>query len=183
MTRRLPALSALLCVLVLAGCGSDDDAGSAATPEPTPTASASPEPETGGASAGGDNQDTSVKPTIAKPTGDPPSELVKEDLVRGKGRAAKAGDQVTVQYVGVSSSTGEQFDASWDSGQPFPFELGAGAVIPGWDEGVPGMKVGGRRQLTIPPDLAYGPEGTPDGSIAPNETLVFVVDVVDIQPG
>lgn len=177
MTRRLPL--ALLLTLVLAACGEDDasSGGSAATPEPTPTATPSATPETGGASA---NQDTSVKPTIAKPSGEPPSRLVKEDLVRGEGRAAKSGDQVTVQYVGVSYSTGEQFDASWDSGQPFPFELGAGAVIPGWDEGVPGMRVGGRRQLTIPPDQAYGPEGSPP-AIGPNETLIFVVDVVDIQ--
>jgi peptidylprolyl isomerase len=170
--RSLLACLAALLALALARCGEDDESGSAAaTPEATPTAEA----------RGADNQDTSAKPTVAKPSGEPPARLVKEDIVTGKGRAAKAGDQVTVQYVGVSYSTGEQFDASWDSGSPFPFELGAGAVIPGWDEGVPGMKVGGRRKLTIPPELGYGEEGTPDGAIAPNETLVFVVDVVDIQ--
>ena len=173
----------LSLILVLAACGEDDasSGGAAATPEPTPTLTPTATPETGGTSAGAE-QDTSVKPTIAKPSGEPPSRLVKKDLVRGEGRAAKSGDQVTVQYVGVSYSTGEQFDASWDSGQPFPFELGAGAVIPGWDEGVPGMRVGGRRELTIPPDQAYGPQGSPP-AIGPNETLIFVVDVVDIQPG
>lgn len=180
MTRRPPlACLAATLALLLAGCGEDDDSGSAAaTPEPTPTATATPSPAAGGSEA---NQDTTVKPTIDKPAGEPPAKLVKEDIVQGKGRAAKSGDQVTVQYVGASYSTGKQFDASWDSGSPFPFELGAGAVIPGWDQGVPGMKVGGRRMLTIPPELGYGEDGTPDGAIAPNETLIFIVDVVDIQ--
>ncbi|MDP9294380.1 MAG: FKBP-type peptidyl-prolyl cis-trans isomerase, partial [Actinomycetota bacterium] len=84
-----------------------------------------------------------------------------------------------VQYVGVSFSTGEQFDASWDAGQPFSFPLGTGQVIPGWDKGVAGMRVGGRRKLTIPPDQAYGTAGSPP-SIGPNETLVFVIDMVQI---
>ena len=166
----------LLLVLVLAACGSDGESGggdSAATPEATATATPAP---------ASDNQDVTVKPTIMKPEGDPPEQLRKDDIVQGKGRAAKAGDSVTVQYVGVSYSTGEQFDASWDNGQPFPFNLGAGEVIPGWDEGIPGMKVGGRRQLIIPPVKAYGPQGSPP-AIGPNETLIFVVDVVDIQPG
>jgi len=183
--RLLPVAAAL--VLGLAGCGSDEsdtEAGSAAatpgateTPAPTETPAASGEAATGKIS-----EDTDAKPEIPKPTGEPPTELVKRDIVEGKGRAAKAGDQVTVQYVGVSFSTGEQFDASWDNGQPFPFALGEGQVIPGWDQGVPGMKVGGRRELVIPPDMAYGPAGSPP-AIGPNETLVFVVDVVDIQPG
>ena len=116
---------------------------------------------------------------LVKPTGSPPRKLVTEDIVKGKGRAAKAGDSVTVQYVGVSFSTGEQFDASWDIGQPFNFPLGAGQVIPGWDKGIAGMRPGGRRVLTIPPELAYGAEGFPP-DIAPNETLVFVVDLVSI---
>lgn len=123
--------------------------------------------------------DTSVKPDVPVPDGDPPAELVSEDIVVGDGATAEAGDEVEVQYVGVDYSTGEQFDASWDNGQPFTFELGAGNVIPGWDQGVEGMKVGGRRMLTIPPDLAYGEAGSPP-AIAPNATLVFVVDLLDV---
>jgi peptidylprolyl isomerase len=124
--------------------------------------------------------DLSVKPQIPDQEGDPPTELVTEDLVVGDGPAAKAGDDVEVQYVGVDYETGEQFDASWDNGQPFSFKLGAGQVIPGWDQGVEGMKVGGRRMLTIPPDLAYGPAGSPP-AIGPNATLVFVVDLLDVK--
>jgi peptidylprolyl isomerase len=101
-------------------------------------------------------------------------------VVQGNGETAESGDRVTVDYVGVSWSTGEQFDSSWDSGRPFPFRLGAGDVIPGWDQGVSGMRVGGRRQLVIPPDLAYGPQGRPP-VIGPNETLVFVVDLKKVK--
>ena len=86
-----------------------------------------------------------------------------------------------MQYVGVNYSNGEEFDSSWSTGQPFEFQLGSGGVIPGWDEGIPGMKVGGRRELIIPPDLAYGQQGRPP-DIGPDETLVFVVDLVDVQP-
>jgi peptidylprolyl isomerase len=103
---------------------------------------------------------------------------VKRDIVTGKGKPAKAGDTLTMQYVGVSWSTGEQFDASWDHGQPFPFKLGAGMVIPGWDKGMVGMRKGGRRLLVIPPEMGYGPTG--QGPIGPNETLIFAVDLVDI---
>ena len=135
---------------------------------------------------GGDDEDssaltdTSVKPVVEVPDEPAPAELVSEDIVTGDGATAESGDQLTVQYVGVDYETGEQFDASWDAGQPFEFELGAGGVIPGWDEGIEGMKVGGRRQLTIPPELAYGPQGQPP-DIGPNATLVFVVDLLDVQ--
>lgn len=125
--------------------------------------------------------DTATKPEIEVPDGDPPSELECVDVVVGDGPTAEQGDQVTVQYVGVNFDDGKQFDASWDSGQPFPFQLGAGNVIPGWDEGVVGMKVGGRRELIIPPDLAYGAQGSPP-AIKPDSTLVFVVDLLDVQP-
>ena len=101
------------------------------------------------------------------------------DIVKGKGPKAKAGDTLTMQYVGVAWSNGQQFDASWDAGQPFPFQLGAGMVIPGWDQGMVGMQKGGRRLLVIPPDLGYGAQGAGD-AIGPNETLVFVVDLVEI---
>jgi len=162
-----------LVLALLAGCGgSDEDSESAATPAPTGTATEAP-------TAAPDNKDVSQKPTVPKPEGQPPSKLEVEDIVKGKGPRAKKGDDVTVQYVGVAFSTGEQFDASWDSGRPFPFELGAGMVIPGWDQGVAGMRKGGRRMLTIPPDLAYGPAGAPP-AIGPNETLVFIVDMVKI---
>ncbi|HET6288193.1 MAG TPA: FKBP-type peptidyl-prolyl cis-trans isomerase [Amycolatopsis sp.] len=123
---------------------------------------------------------SSQKPQIDRPEGPAPSELQTTDLSVGDGQEAKTGDTVTVHYVGVSHSTGEQFDASWDRGEPLRFGLGAGQVIPGWDQGVAGMKVGGRRQLTIPPHLAYGERGA-GGVIKPNETLIFVVDLVGVN--
>jgi peptidylprolyl isomerase len=121
--------------------------------------------------------DLNVKPVIPKPKGNPPGTLQVRDVVQGTGKAAESGDKVSVQYVGVSWSTGQQFDSSWDRGkQPFKFKLGTGMVIPGWDQGLIGMKQGGRRELVIPPNLAYGPQGQPP-SIAPNETLIFVIDL------
>ena len=123
--------------------------------------------------------DTNSKPDISVPAGDAPTSLTTEDLVVGDGPEATSGVQVTVDYVGVSWSTGAEFDASWNRGDQFSFGLGAGMVIPGWDQGVAGMKVGGRRQLIIPPDMAYGPAGA-GGVIGPNETLIFVVDLRSI---
>jgi peptidylprolyl isomerase len=117
------------------------------------------------------------KPEVDFPGGDPPTELEITDLWEGDGRAAGAGDTVKVHYVGVAYSTGEEFDASWSRGAPLEFRLGVGQVIAGWDQGVQGMKVGGRRQLVIPPDLAYGDRGA-GRSIAPGETLIFVCDLV-----
>ncbi|MFE6609853.1 FKBP-type peptidyl-prolyl cis-trans isomerase [Amycolatopsis sp. NPDC057786] len=120
------------------------------------------------------------KPQIDRPEGPAPSDLEKSDITVGEGQEAKAGDTVSVHYVGVSHSTGDQFDASWDRGEPLRFGLGAGQVIPGWDQGVAGMKVGGRRKLVIPPHLAYGERGA-GGVIKPNETLIFVVDLVGVN--
>jgi len=120
------------------------------------------------------------KPEVSIPDGPPPSELVVEDLTVGTGPEAVAGRRVDVHYVGVSWSDGAQFDASWDRRATFDFKLGGGQVISGWDQGVAGMKVGGRRRLTIPPDLGYGSRGSP-GAIKPNETLVFVVDLVSVR--
>jgi peptidylprolyl isomerase len=117
------------------------------------------------------------KPEIDLPGGEPPAELEITDIWEGDGPVASAGDRVTVHYVGVAHSTGEQFDASWDRGEPLSFQLGAGKVIAGWDQGVQGMKVGGRRQLIIPPGLAYGDRGA-GNVIAPGETLIFVCDLV-----
>jgi peptidylprolyl isomerase len=160
--RRVTALivSAVLLagvvVVVLVARGGDDDEG------------------------GSDLTDTSTKPVIEVPSDPPPTELEIEDIVEGDGDEAAQGDQVEVQYVGVDYDTGEEFDTSWGNPEPFQFELGAGSVIPGWDQGVEGMRVGGRRQLTIPPDLAYGPQGQPP-AIAPNATLVFVIDLLSVN--
>ncbi|GAA1820150.1 FKBP-type peptidyl-prolyl cis-trans isomerase [Planosporangium flavigriseum] len=123
---------------------------------------------------------TASKPTVEFPGGDAPTDLQIEDLVVGEGQEAKAGDQVVVHYVGVAHSTGEEFDASWNRGSPFAFPLGAGRVIAGWDQGVQGMRVGGRRQLTIPPQLGYGDRGA-GNVIKPGETLIFVVDLLGVQ--
>lgn len=120
------------------------------------------------------------KPSVDIPDGQPPTELQIDDLTVGDGPEAVSGKTCTMQYVGHAWSTQRQFDASWDRGEPFTFPLGAGNVIKGWDQGVAGMKVGGRRRLTIPPDLGYGARGA-GGAIGPNETLVFVVDLVDVQ--
>jgi peptidylprolyl isomerase len=117
------------------------------------------------------------KPEIDFPGGEPPESLEITDVWEGDGAVAKAGDTVAVHYVGVAYSTGEEFDASWNRGEPLQFRLGVGQVIAGWDQGVQGMKVGGRRQLIIPPDLAYGDSGAA-GAIAPGETLIFVCDLV-----
>jgi peptidylprolyl isomerase len=124
------------------------------------------------------SDDLSAKPEVPEPTGTPPDELITDDVVVGDGTAAKPGDKVTVQYVGVSFSSGKQFDASWDRGAPFDFPLGAGSVIQGWDFGVTGMKEGGRRTLVIPPELGYGSRAM--GPIGANETLVFVVDLIKV---
>jgi peptidylprolyl isomerase len=186
----LSARTSTIALLVAAGlgagaCGDDEksEPAAATSPPAAQTTAAAPEPANTTAEPAAPatheiSKDRSLKPAIPKPTGDPPTELVTQDIVKGKGTGAKAGDAVTVDYVGVSHSTGEQFDASWDSGTPFTFQLGAGGVIPGWDQGVVGMKKGGRRLLVIPPDLAYGAEGRP--GIAPNETLHFVIDLKKI---
>ena len=120
------------------------------------------------------------RPEIDPPEGDVPFELGIDDLTVGDGDEATAGKKVTVHYVGVSFLTGEEFDDSWNRGQPFEFKLGKGQVIPGWDQGVAGMKVGGRRRLTIPSALAYGARGA-GGVIKPHEPLVFVVDLLAVD--
>ena len=196
----MPKFRSLLAVLlaglalVAAACGDDNDQEPASDPpvastpqEDSATTETSPveeEAETGGASADAEiSKDLDEEPQIAKPSGEPPTALEKEDVVKGKGKTAKEGDNVSVQYTGVAWSTGQKFDASWDRGkEPFTFALGAGMVSPGWDEGVAGMKEGGRRVLTIPPDQAYGPAGSPP-AIGPNETLVFVVDLEKVESG
>jgi peptidylprolyl isomerase len=181
MTRvRLLVLLAAVAA-VAAGCGSSNKGSSktgtnsASTPAKT-TPKAKPKPAAGGVPAVANAKDLKHKPQIAKPTGSPPSSLIKKDLVVGHGPAIKPGQLATVQYVGISWSSGQEFDASWNRGQPFQFPVGQQQVITGWDQGVPGMKVGGRRELVIPPEMGYGAQGSPP-AIAPNETLVFVVDL------
>ncbi|GAC1312879.1 MAG: FKBP-type peptidyl-prolyl cis-trans isomerase [Acidimicrobiales bacterium] len=120
-----------------------------------------------------------TKPEITIPDSPAPSDLQVEDLEVGTGAEATPGTSVEVHYAGVAWSTGKEFDASWNRGQTFRFGLGAGQVIGGWDKGVAGMRVGGRRRLTIPPELGYGARGA-GGAIGPNETLVFVVDLIGV---
>ncbi|MGQ4716505.1 FKBP-type peptidyl-prolyl cis-trans isomerase [Streptomyces anulatus] len=119
------------------------------------------------------------KPEVDFPGGEPPADLAIKDIWEGDGPVAQAGQTVSVHYVGVAFSTGEEFDASWNRGTPLKFQLGAGQVISGWDQGVQGMKVGGRRELIIPAHLAYGDRGA-GGKIAPGETLIFVCDLVAV---
>jgi peptidylprolyl isomerase len=171
---RVKVLCLLLVLLLgaaVAACGGDDSSESEAAATPEPTAA----PANVDDIAAGISKNTKKKPEIVTPTGEPPAQLVKRDIVKGKGPKAKPGDKLTMQYVGVSWSNGQQFDASWDRGQAFPFQLGAQMVIPGWDQGMVGMREGGRRLLVIPPDLGYGPDGS--GPIGPNETLIFAVDL------
>jgi peptidylprolyl isomerase len=172
MSRRPLALTLTAALaLAAAGCGSSNDktssssASAPAAPTTTQAAPATAKPR--------------PKPKVKVPAGKPPKKLVVKDLINGTGPAAKAGDPITVNYIGVNFKGGKAFDNSYDRGQPFPFQLGGGQVIPGWDNGLVGMKVGGRRELIIPPSQAYGPQGQPP-TIQPNETLVFVVDLLSI---
>jgi peptidylprolyl isomerase len=130
---------------------------------------------------GEDDPPDPSKPEVEVPTGPAPKELEITDITEGDGDEAQAGDTVTVQYVGVKYADGEEFDTSYDDPEPLTFQLGMEQVIPGWEEGIPGMKIGGRRELVIPPNLAYGKTGSPP-DIGPNETLVFVVDLIDVEP-
>jgi peptidylprolyl isomerase len=123
---------------------------------------------------------STTKPEIDVPEGSAPADLVVEDVKEGDGQEARPGDTISAHYVGVAHSTGEEFDASWNRGAPLDFRLGVGQVIKGWDDGIVGMKVGGRRKLTIPSHLGYGDRGA-GAAIKPGETLIFVVDLVDVR--
>ena len=175
MRRSLSCL--LLLLLALGACGGDDGGTSTAKTSAT-TSKTTEEPSPSALRKA--LKDTATKPVIPKPAGSPPRRLVKEDIVKGKGPAAEPGDTLTVNYLGVAFSTGKQVDASWDRGRPLAVPLGAHKVIQGWERGLVGMRKGGRRMLTIPPELGYGSEGYPP-SIAPNETLIFVVDAVSVK--
>ncbi|HEU5253504.1 MAG TPA: FKBP-type peptidyl-prolyl cis-trans isomerase [Solirubrobacterales bacterium] len=166
--QRVILIVCLCLALLAAGCGSDDSS----------TTSSSSGGETSSSQAEAPKNKT--KPQVKAPNGAPPKKLVIKDLEEGSGPEAKSGNAVTVQYVGVNYKTGKEFDASWDRGEPFTFTLGAGEVIPGWDQGVEGMKVGGRRELIIPPELGYGAAGAPP-AIPPEETLIFVVDLEAVE--
>jgi peptidylprolyl isomerase len=167
---RGPVLIVALLValaLTVAGCGGDDSSTSSTAET---TSSAKTEGDT----------NLKTKPEVTVPSGAAPTKLEENEIVEGDGAEAKSGDQVTVQYVGVGYDSAEEFDSSWSRNEPFSFTLGAGEVIPGWDQGVEGMKVGGRRELIIPANLAYGPQGSPP-VIGPNETLIFVIDLLAVK--
>ncbi len=178
--RLLPVLvgSMTAAALALSACGGSDaetvdTAGDTKGPTSCPGAPTPVEPPAGATT------DLKTKPVITVPKTPAPTSLEVSDIVVGEGDLACAGDNVEMQYVGVTYADGKQFDASWDRGEPFPFQLGGGRVIGGWDQGIVGMKVGGRRQLVIPPDLGYGEQGSPP-DIPPSATLVFVVDLVNV---
>jgi len=175
-------IAALLAALLVAGCGSGgsstitvgnentaDNALIKAGESASPTGVAKT-PTTG---------PLSKEPTVTPPSGPAPSKLETKDLITGAGPEAKAGEEITVNYVGVLYKGGKEFDASWKRHEPFSFQLGAGKVIKGWDQGIVGMKVGGRRELVIPSELAYGKTGSPP-TIPPNAPLVFVVDLLKV---
>jgi len=195
MPRRLLTAACLLLVLATAAaCGSKDEAapaftipgnanitipGGAGTSTTTAAlASAAGKP----CVAATDVPAAAGKPTVNVPVGPPPTTLQTTDVKVGDGAEVKAGDSVKMQYVGIACSTGKQFDSSWDRGQPFDVTIGAGQVIKGWDQGIPGMKVGGQRLLVIPADLAYGNNPPPGSGIAPGETLIFLVQADGVTP-
>lgn len=171
-------LTALLATgaagLGLAACGSSKAPGVIPAPsagQTTVTVPTTPKPPA----------QLATKPAVSVPSDCSPKTLQTKDLIPGTGATAATGKSVTVNYVGVLCKTGKEFDSSWKTGKPFaPFTLGQGSVIPGWDQGLVGMKVGGRRELVIPPSLAYGATGQPP-TIPPNSTLVFVVDLLQVQ--
>jgi peptidylprolyl isomerase len=182
---RIRVLILLFCaalVVVAAGCGSSKKSSSTASASATATATSTIKGPSITDTTGTypENPKLTTKPVVKAIKGPIPTHLVVTDLVTGTGKAAKTGDPLVVQYVGVLAKTGKQFDASWDRHQTFPFALGLGQVIPGWDKGLVGMRVGGRRELIIPPSLAYGAKGSPP-TIPPNAPLVFVIDLLADQ--
>src|SRR4051812_47936134 len=193
--RHLALLLVLLASIAAAGCGSGGDtktadipSGSAGSQPPaeadtttTQTTTTSGAKGTARAPLVSPTKDLSKKPRIPKQPGDAPSQLVVQDVVKGKGAKAEDGKVLTVRYVGVRFRDNQQFDASWErKPNEFKFPLGGGQVIPGWDQGFKGMRVGGRRQLTIPADLPYGAQCQPP-DIGPNEPLIFVVDLKKVS--
>ena len=182
------SVCALAATALIAGCGSGEsssivpgnESDVSSVPhvkgETTPAAASTPATSTVKTPTSGP---LSTEPKVTPPGGAAPTKLVVKDLIKGTGPEAKAGQPVTVNYVGVLFNGGKEFDASWKRSEPFTFTLGQGQVIPGWDKGVAGMKVGGRRELIIPAELAYGKRGSPP-TIPPNAPLVFVVDLLGV---
>lgn len=172
----------LALALVAAGCGgggaSVSDVNSNTTSASTDSTGSSDSSSSGKTVMPKVSGGANSKPEISDASGDPPTKLISKDIKKGTGKTAKEGDEVTVNYVGHNWSNNEEFDTSWGK-QAFTFTLGQGQVIKGWDQGVEGMKVGGRRLLIIPPDLGYGAQG--QGSIPANETLIFVVDLTKVS--
>ncbi len=188
MTRRL-LLTGVIAVLStgVAACGSSKAPGVVPAPSAGSTEAAAPATTTSAATTTSTTSSAvstpaalSTKPVVTAPSGPPPKTLVTKDLITGTGKTATPGSTVTVNYVGVLYSTGKEFDSSWKRHQPFTTALSTGNVIDGWVRGIPGMKVGGRRELIIPPRLGYGKAGSPP-TIPPNATLVFVVDLLSVS--
>jgi peptidylprolyl isomerase len=190
-TRLLIPLVLWITTLAATGCGDSKSSDSSQTTtttqaqtatQPPPQAPESQEPKVVRVNPSAAEADLARKPKPGKGHGSPPSRLIAQDLIVGKGKRATAGDVVSVQYVGVLFDNGKQFDASWKGERPgraFQFPLGSGGVIQGWEQGVPGMRVGGRRKLIIPAELAYGAQGSPP-SIPPNAALIFDIDLKKI---
>jgi peptidylprolyl isomerase len=166
-------LAALAAALALAGCGSSKASGVQQAPSAGLTQAAIPAPIK-------PPPDLATKPAVTVPSTPPPTKLVTKDLITGTGKTVASGQTITVNYVGVLYKTGKEFDSSWKRSQPFTTTLGASSVIPGWVKGIVGMKVGGRRELIIPPSLGYGAAGSPP-TIPPNSTLIFIVDLLSVS--
>ncbi len=173
-------VATLAAAALIAGCGSSGSGGSSTIGVGDENTAANSAVEHAPATTTGTTPTSgplSVEPTITPPKGPAPKTLVTKEIITGTGAEAKAGESVTVNYVGALYSDGKVFNASWETKEPFTFTLGEGQVIPGWDKGVPGMRVGGRRELIIPSELAYGTRGSPP-KIPPNAPLIFIVDLL-----
>lgn len=179
----IPVLIVLIATGLLSGSGAADSTSTSAPARAsTPGSSTSTSPSGSGASTSpaGASEAGKTEPQIGSPKGPPAASLEVEDLVEGNGPEAKGGDEVTVHYVLFLRKSGEKIDSSWSRGKPINFELGAGKVTPGWERGIEGMKVGGRRELVAPGNLSYGKKGKPP-TIGPNETLVSVIDLLAVK--